>query len=248
MSALVGSVDRVTTVIGERGMGKSTYLAHVDAPAFRRELGGFVIGHSPNGQIGSHPSIVFHDSIRRLGHGLRKAPHLTHVMTRGAPEDLLDYGQALALAVRKRAHERLREREFRGGTRFVPKFRSDRPAPPGLAAPPVLVQIDEGISMSRRPSSEELAELERLLTSARHSHLAITWSSQAPTARQWVLLEQSNRLRVFRYTHEYGANSLRAAGIHKDVIPTLRDLPRWSYYSFDKQDPHRAAFHLLPKP
>lgn len=234
----VGSLDRVTTIIGERGMGKSTF-AMLDARAFQRETGGYVIGHSPNGQIGAAPDVAFHDDLKRLARGLRKRPERIHVLVKGAPEDLIDFGERLALGIRKRAFERSHKFE---------RFRADRPAPRGLLAPPVLVIIDEGVAMRRNPTQAELADLERSLTSARHNHVALTWSSQAPTARQWVLLEQSNRLRVFRYTHEYGANALRAAGIHRDVVPVLRDLPRFSYYRFDKQTPESALFATLPRP
>lgn len=241
----VGSVDRVTTIIGERGMGKSTFIVKVDIPDFQREAGGYVVGHSPNGQIGADPTIQFHDSLASLQKGMKKHPGRAHFVTRGAPEDVIAYGQALALSIRKRYHERFAAAEFRRG-RYVNKFRPDRPAPKGLEAPPVLIVIDEGMMMDANPSPGELKRLQVTLTSARHNHTAITWSSQAPTARQWVLLEQSNRLRIFRYTHEYGANALRAAGIHRDVIPALRDLPKFTYYRFDKQNPEDAGFVMLP--
>lgn len=244
----VGTLDRITVIVGERGMGKSTFLSKVDIPQFRRETGGYVIGHSTNGQIGADPGrIEFHDDLRQLSRGIRKHPGRAHFVARGKPEDVLHHALAMSLSVRKRAHERYRAEAFRRGE-LVPKFRPDRPAPKGLMAPPVLVVIDEGMAMRRNPSQRELQELEELLTSARHSHVAVTWSSQSPSLRQWVLLEQANRQRVFRYTHEYGANALRAGGVHKDVIPALRDLPRFSYYAFDKINPQAAGFHLLPAP
>lgn len=242
----VGSLDRITTIIGERGMGKSTYTL-LDARAFQAETGGYVVGHSPNGQIGAARDVRFHDSFRHLSRGLSKEPGRIHVMARGRPEDLIVWAESMALSIRKKAHQALAARAFRQGE-WVPKFRADRPAPVGMLARPVLVLIDEGVAMKRHPTQEELADLERTLTSARHNHIAVTWSSQAPTSRQWVLLEQSNRLRVFRYTHEYGGNALRAAGVHRDVVPVLRDLPRFSYFSYDKQNPEAAHFAFLPKP
>lgn len=245
----VGTLDRITVIVGERGMGKSTFLSKVDIPDFRRETGGYVIGHSTNGQIGADPGrIEFHDDLRQLSRGLRKHPERAHFVARGKPEDVLRYGLAMSLSVRKRAHERFRAERFRIASEMVPKFRPDRPAPKGLLAPPVLVVIDEGMAMRRNPTQAELQELEELLTSARHNHVAVTWSSQSPSLRQWVLLEQSNRQRVFRYVHEYGANALRAGGVHKDVIPALRELPRFTYYRFDKIDPHGAGFAPLPPP
>lgn len=234
----VGSLDRVTAIIGERGMGKST-LARLDAAEFQRALGGYVVGHSPNGQIGAHPSIAFHDDLKHLARGLRRHPEQQHFVTRGAPEDVIDFADRLALGVRKRAFKRAHP---------LLRWREDRPMPPGIAAPPVLVVIDEGVSMRRNPTQVELAELERFLTSARHKHVSITWLSQAPSARQWVLMEQANRLRVFRYVHEWGGNAIRASGIPKDVIPILRDLPRFSYYAKDKAQRGDGSFHLLPAP
>lgn len=239
----VGSLDRITVIIGERGMGKSTY-ALMDARRFQAETGGYVIGHSPNGQIGAASDVTFHDDLRRLSRGLKRHPERIHVVTRDKPEDVLRYGEGLALSIRKRAYNRERDRTHGA----LPKWRADRPAPKGLLAPPVLVIVDEGVAMRRNPTHDELAELERLLTSARHNHFALTWSSQAPTSRQWVLLEQASSIRVFRYTHEYGANALRAAGIHKEIVPDLRDLPRFTWYHFDKMDPKSARFYKLPPP
>lgn len=245
----VGSLDRITVVVGERGMGKSTFLSKVDIPAFQRETGGYVIGHSTNGQIGADPGrIEFHDDLRHLSRvGLRKHPERAHFVTRGKPEDVLRFALTLSESIRKRAHNRLRESAFREG-RIIPKFRNDRPAPKGLTAPPVLVVVDEGMAMRRNPTQAELQELEELLTSARHNHVAVTWSSQSPSLRQWVLLEQANRQRVFRYVHEYGANALRAGGVHKDVLPALRELPQFTYFAYDKRDPRAAGFHALPPP
>lgn len=238
MATEIGTLDRVRVIIGERGTGKST-LAKIDAREFQREHGGYVIGHSPNGQIGESPDIEFHDDLRRLARGIRRHPEKMHFVVQGPAEDVIDYGERLAARVRKSAFERAHP---------FKRFREHRPAPPGLKAPPVLVVIDEGVSMKRHPSQDELAELERLLTSARHKHFALTWITQAPTARQWVLLEQASGLRAFRYTHEWGQNGIRAAGIPKDVAQGLRDLPRFSYFEIDKQTPEKARYRMLPAP
>ncbi len=236
MTIEIGTLDRVTAILGERGMGKST-LAKMDAREFQRETGGYVIGHSPNGQIGAADDIAFYDSLEKLSRGLRKHPGKMHFLAKGAAEPVIHYADSLALAIRRSAHRRQWKR-----------FREHRPAPPGMMAPPVLVIIDEGASMKRHPNNEELEHLERFLTSARHKHVALSWSIQAPSARQWVLLEQANRFRVFRYTHEWGANAIRAAGIPKEVVDELRDLPRFVYYHQDKADTGSGSFRVLPKP
>lgn len=234
----IGTLDRVTAIIGERGVGKST-LAKIDAREFQNDTGGYVIGHSPNGQIGPDSDIEFHSDMEKLQRALKRRPGVMQIMTRGSPEEVLAYGDALALAIRRKAFRR----EYP-----LTKWREDRPAPIGLAAPPVLVLIDEGVAMKRHPSQDELSQLERLLTSARHKHLAVTWQSQAPTARQWVLAEQANRIRVFRYVHEWGANAIRAAGIPREVIPSLRELPKFLYFEFDKLNPELARYRALPPP
>lgn len=222
MAVEIGSLDRVTSIAGERGTGKSTFAIQ-DARVFQRETGGYSIGHSPNGQVGHFSDVEFHSDVRKLLRGLRRHPEKHHFLVRGNPEEVLEVGVGLATAVRRRAHH---ERWLR--------FREDRPAPKGLKAPPVLVTIDEGIRMRRRPTREELAWLEELLVSARHKHLAVTWSIQAPSARSWVLFEQSNRLRVFRYTHEWGLNALRAAGLPREVVPEIPALERFEFFSWDK--------------
>lgn len=219
-------------------MGKST-LAKIDAREFRKETGGYVIGHSPNGQIGESKDIAFYnriDGLFGLGRGLRRHPEMMHFVTTGPAEDILSFADSLALAVRKSAHKR----EWR-------RFNEHRPAPKGLQAPPVLAVIDEGTSMRRHPSNLEIEQLERMLVNARHKHMSITWITQAPTSRQWVLLEQANRIRVFRYTHEYGANALRAAGIRKEIAYDLAQLDPFTYYAYDKGLNKGGRYEMLPR-
>lgn len=236
MSVAVGKVDRITVILGERGTGKST-LAWIDAAEFQRETGGYVIGHSPNGQIGARRNIVFHDSLKKLAAGIRRAPDKMHFVVRDRAEPVIDYGQSLATAIRKRAFQRAHP---------LKRWREDRPMPDGVLAPPVLIIIDEGVAMARHPKNFEVERLEVFLTSARHKHVAFTWLSQAPTARQWVIMEQANRFRVFRYTHEWGGNAIAAAGIDRDALEVIREMPNFMYYHHDKSDPGGAYFTRLP--
>ncbi len=230
----IGDLDRVTSVIGERRMGKSTW-SMLDARVFQRETGGFVLAHSPRGQIGAAGDVKMHNTVKKAAKGLKADPGLIHVVTDDSPEAVLDYGRDLAYAARKRAH---REAGIR--------FRPNRPAPSGLRAPPVLVIIDEGTALSRGMSNEQIEDLQRFLTSARHEHVAVTFLSQAPTARSWTYLEQSNRFRVFRYLHEWGLNAVRAAAIPQESLDQIRELPPFEYFRFDKERPHAARFERLP--
>lgn len=241
----IGTLDRITPIIGERGTGKST-LAKIDALEFQRSTGGLVLGHSPNGQIGHESYIDFHDSFRSLEKGLRKRPGQMHFLADGgSPEEVIDYARALSLALRRKGHES-------ADVKFNPK----RPAPPSVMAAPVLVIIDEGThtDQSKRLRKEQdseittadLRELEKFLTSARHENVALTFLIQAPTARSWVYMEQGNRFRVFRYMHEWGLNSVRAAAIPKEAMAQIRKLPKFCYYHFDKDNPERAGFRKLP--
>lgn len=232
----LGTLDRITVVVGERGVGKST-LARRDASAFQHETGGLVIGHSPNGAIGASPEIAFADSMRELERGLRRRPDLQWFLTRGDPEHLFDYAQALSLGLRKRAFKQ-------AGA----KFREHRPPPFPIDATPVLVVVDEGAYLKRHPDNEQTEEIERFLVSARHNHVALTYSIQAPTRRLWILMEQATRFRIFRYTHEWGANALRAAGIPQPVVPQLKELPNFVYYSADKRDLDAQGFVTLKGP
>lgn len=237
MALEVGKLDRITVILGERGTGKST-LAWLDARGFQAEFGGYVIGHSPNGQIGQRDDVTFHDSVKKLAAGLRRHPERQHYVVKGPAEDLIIFGDALALGIRKRAFQRAHP---------LKRWREDRPMPEGIVAPPVLIIIDEGVAMARHPSNTESERLERFLTSARHKHVGFTWLSQAPTARQWVILEQANRFRIFRYTHEWGGNAIRAAGLDKDALQVVKTMPNFMYYHHDKSDPGGAYFTELPR-
>jgi hypothetical protein len=243
----IGHLDRITAIIGERGMGKST-LTKIDAREFQRQTGGYVIGHSPNGQIGNEPDIKFYDKLEGwngLVKGMAREPHLIHIMTRGVAEPLIDFADSLSLAIRKKAFSRV----MQGRNIWFKRFNDARPAEKGTEAPPILVVIDEGTSMKRHPSNAEIERLERFLVNSRHKHVALTWSIQSPTKRQWILLEQANRFRIFRYTHEYGANSIRAAGIPTEVaLYELHDLPRFAYFSLDKGSDKGGSFKVLPPP
>lgn len=243
----IGKLDRITSVIGERGTGKS-YFAKWDAREFQRETGGFVVGHSPNGQIGADDDIAFHDDLKSLSKGIRRFPEMMHFLVSeksGSAESTIDFADDLALALRKQAHER-------AGVRFNER----RPSPSGLAAPPVLVVIDEGTHLKQKPErksagrkdehrTQDLEELEKFLTSARHKHVALTWLIQAPTRRSWVFQEQSNRFRVFRYMHEWGLNAIRAAAVPQKYLEDIRTLPKQWFFLFDKDNPQGARFTTI---
>lgn len=244
----VDTLDRITAVIGERGMGKSLF-AKADARAFQFECGGYVIGHSPKGYIGADPDVSFYDSIRALDRGLRRHPERLHFIASGAsPENVIDYGRLLAEQSVRSAHRR-------EGIRYLP----NRPPPRGLLATPVLIIIDEGTHSDQRkefrkqdPDPKTVAidkQLERFLTGARHEHVALTWLIQAPTRRSWLYQEQANRFRVFRYLHEWGANAIRAAtSIDSATVERIRTLPRFHHFVFDKEEPQRAHFASIPPP
>ena len=230
----IGTLDRVTAVVGERGTGKSTWAA-LDARTFQRETGGFVIAHSPKGQIGAASDVSMHNTVKKAARAMRWDPGRVHVVTDDPPELVIDYARDLALAVRKKAH---RDQNV--------KFRDNRPAPKGLKAPPVLVIVDEGTHLKRGMTNHEIEELQKFLTSARHEHVAVTMLTQAPNARAWVYQEQASRFRIFRYLHEWGLNAIRAAAIPQEHLQAIRDLPKFRYFRFDKDAPHAARFEKLP--
>lgn len=232
----IGTLDRVTAVIGERGTGKSTWAA-LDARVFQRDLGGVVIAHSPRGQIGRAADVRMHNTVRKAARGIRHDPGAIHVVTDDPPELVIEFARDLALAYRKRAHWDARR-----------WFRDNRPAPAGLKATPVLAIIDEGTALARGMSNAEIEELQRFLTSARHEHVAVTLLSQAPTARSWTFQEQASRFRVFRYMHEWGLNALRAAAVPQEELDAIRHQDRFTYFRLDKADPDGARFESLPGP
>lgn len=244
----IGTLDYVASLIGERGTGKST-LAKLMGANFQRSYGGFVIGHSPNGQVGWDPRIEFHDSLRSLEKGVRKRPELMHFIASGAtPEDVIDFARVLSKELRRQGHKAAGH-----------PFRENRPAPKGTMAAPVLVIIDEGThtDSSKRlrkddktppGSTADVKELEKFLTSARHENVGMIYLIQAPTARTWAYMEQSSMFRIFRYVHEWGLNAVRAAAIPKEVLQRIREMPNFTYYQYDKRSPETAGFRKLPDP
>jgi hypothetical protein len=244
----IGTLDDITAIVGERGVGKST-KAIFDVDDFRARTGGIILGHSPNGQIGDAPDIRFYDSIRDMAKGLRKEPAMKHFVVSGAsPEDVIDYARLLSLSLRREGHKLAGH-----------KFNAHRPAPKGTYATPIKVVVDEGTHLDTKDkiakaedggpaSTRETKELEKFLTSARHEHIALTWLIQAPTARSWRFMEQSNRFFVFRYVHEWGGNALRAAGLPQDEVVKVRTLPKFRYLQWFKDDPTRISYKDLPEP
>jgi len=224
----IGSLDRITAVIGARGTGKSTW-AIADAYRFSRTTGAYVIGHSPGARLpvelpsGKPLPLSWHDDIKSLQRGLRKHPDRLHIVVSGEPEAVVDFGRSLARGVKKKSIKSAGHR-----------YRENRPIPPGVSAPPTYILIDEGTTIREGWSREERREWKEFLTGARHEHVALTWLVQAPTAKNWLLIEQSNHLRVFRYSHEWGLNAIRAAGVPQEDLAKIRALPNYHsrHYTF----------------
>lgn len=231
----IGSIDRITAVIGLRGTGKSTWAVQ-DACSVQREMGAIVIGHSPGARLptvlpnGQVPDMSWHDSIRSLERGLQRHPLRMHFLVTGDPEEVIQYGRELALAIRKKSIKDAGHR-----------FKHNRPVPKGVMATPVHIVIDEGTALRESFSAEDKRAWKIFLTGARHEHVSLTWLIQSPTAKNWILMEQSNRIITFRYMHEWGLNAIRAAGIHKDDLQSIRDLPdfqflEWTFEGSDLKD------------
>jgi hypothetical protein len=237
----IGSLDRLTAVIGRRGVGKSEYLIR-DANEFRREArGGYIIGHSPGARLPSTlhdgtPGVGkrnWHDSIKSLERGLSRDPNGIHIVTTGDPEDVIDFGRGLSKALRRKAIER-------AGWVAGPNW-ENRPLPdPKIEAEPVLVLVDEGVALKEMFSKEDLKRWKVLLTGLRHENLAITWGIQSPTAKNWVLIEQSNRLVAFNYQHEWGLNAVRAWGVPQEDLQTIRNLQPFHRRIYRPGEPPRA--------
>ncbi len=243
----LGQYNEVVAVFGEKGTGKSTWLKRF-AREFLRRTGGFVIGHSPKGQIGADKDVIFADSIKELDANLQRYPSRLHFVTVGRPEDVIEYGRAMSRRLRERA-----VKHGPGRTGFAKlfgrKFHPNRPAPPGTPCPPVLILIDEGIEMQEAPTREEATQLQTFLTAARHEHVGFVFSIQAPSKRAWMITEQARVVVCFRYMHEWGFNSIRAGGVPMHVIERVKALPRFEYLYFDKDViPARYEFRRLPAP
>ena len=226
----IGSLDRLTSVIGLRGMGKSTWLVG-DAIAAQRDLGAIVLGHSPGARLpsrlpdGTDARIVYHSDLRSIERGLRRRDGTAqmHVLAAGEVDDLIGYARALSRAMRRRAV-----------TAAGYRYRDDRPTPDGVKATPIHVMVDEGSALRDWPrKSAQQRDWQIFLTGLRHEHMSLTWSIQSPTMRSWVLLEQSNRVVVFRYLHRWGLDALQATGmVPRDDLPRIRTLPQFRHLDY----------------
>lgn len=228
MAVEIGSIDRITAVLGLRGVGKSTF-AVADTLEFNREVGGaYMIGHSPGARLpmklpdGRVSPITWHDDISSLEKGLRRNTDRMHILVTGEPEEVIDFGRRLSLSLRRTAVRQAGH-----------KFKENRPIPDGVKAPPIIILVDEGTAMREQMTREEKRQWKIFLTGARHEHIALTWLIQSPTAKNWILMEQSNRIVTFRYVHEWGLNAIRAAGVDKDDLTSIRELPDFEHFEFE---------------
>lgn len=230
--ALIGEVNRLAVLIGARGTGKSTWASHL-VLRWQRELGAYVIGHSLGGRLppvlpaelgGFRLPIQYHESLKTMRSGLYWHPERWHILaprpgssTGATADDLLHFAQDMSEAIRRRAWE-----AKPGNWRW--RHNVDHT---GVDAPPIIVDIDEGVAVegagvSRKDDNRWFLEF---LASLRHMHIAMVWSQQDPTARSWRILEQATDLYVFREHHQWALNALRAAGATEEQIELIRRMP-----------------------
>ena len=233
MAVEIGKLDEIHAIFGVRGSGKSTFMVML-SHELRTHYGGYFIGHSPGARLptklpdGKDSLISWHDSIKGMERGLQRTPERIHIMVDGDPEEVVEYGRAIAHATRKRAVEK-------AGFRF----RDNRPVPPGVMAEPTFVLIDEGVLIddAQKGNIRKVdKEWERFLTGARHEHVGLLWGIQRPTSKNWALTEQATQIHVFHYSHEWGLNSLRAAGVPREEIAKISSLPKYQHVTYNTWD------------
>lgn len=229
----VGEINQIVSVIGNRGFGKSTWMAQHNADLYRL-YGGYRVGHSPvagipdsvpNPQTGRRRKLFNrqHHAIGKdfsaFDHAVRSNPDTFHVVTDGAtPEALLEYARALAMAS-VQSH----------GPRRPPHEPSH-----GVEAPPVHVSIDEGAAMksARRGKSAsskitDQDDLMNFLVRVRHEHMTLTWNIQSAGLKSYHLVEQSTHLVVFRSENLWAFQTLAAQGVPQETLEEIRELPKY---------------------
>lgn len=238
---LIGNMNRLAVLIGARGTGKSTFASYLTLK-WQRECGAYVIGHSLGGRLprrlppelgGYELPIEYHESIHRggwfeesLAAGVRAHPERWHILapkpgSNGATaDDLLHFAQAMSDTIRKRYWSKKHWGRWKHNSNHE-----------DVDAPPIIVDIDEGIAVesagvSRKDDNRWFLEF---LISLRHLHIGMIWSQQDPTARSWRILEQATDLYVFREPHEWALAALRAAGVSEDKIEVIRTLPDYKH-------------------
>lgn len=239
---IIGQFDHLEAAIGKRGMGKTTLQEQL-ALALQRESGAYVIGHSLGARLARHlPKelggdtipLKYYPSISKLESGLRWHPARWHILApplegdgnrykgeRESADDLLKFALRLSTRLKKQAWEK----------KHFPRLWNPYVDYDGVHCRPVIVIIDEGIAVESAGQSrkEDNRWFLEFLYSLRHNHIALFYSIQDGTARSWRLLEQATEIRVFRVTHQWALDALRAAGATEEELHRIRTQGRYSY-------------------
>jgi len=234
----IGKLDEIHTVIGARGSGKSTFMVELSME-LRATIGGYYIGHSPEAWLpttlpdGTQVPIHFFESMKALERGVRANPGDINIKVGDNPDEVIEYAEAIAGSAVKRAVEKTNHR-----------FKKSQPIPSGVLASPTIIIIDEGLylrSAGKHSKYQDREAFEKFLVTARHRHIGLIWGIQKPTGRIWSLLEQSTKIHTFHYNHEYGLNALRAAGVPKDRLEEIAELPHYEHLTFDQWNLRKPA-------
>lgn len=231
----IGDWNRLAVLIGARGQGKSTFGAYLGL-SWQREAGAYVIGHSLGGRLprrlplelgGTELPIVYHETVAQVRSGIFWYPERWHILAPApghsggaSADDLLHFAQDLSDSVRRTHWSKKHFGRWKHNSNHE-----------GVAAPPIVCIIDEGIAVQAAGISrkEDNTWFLEFLISLRHSHIGLVWSQQDPTARSWRILEQATDLYVFREHHRWALAALYAAGAEMEQLEQIRTLPKFKY-------------------
>lgn len=258
----VGAVNVLEATLGQRGKGKSTHQCARVAELVQEYGNAYVLGHSlgarmpsslpdelvPEGMTfknGKLP-LEYHHNLRELKAAIAKRPSNWHIIAppslgdprRGVVEtnsadDLIKYSMFLSQSLRDREYSRAKLRGER--PLLDPKIRDYN----GLAVPPVIVVIDEGVAvkgagtMKGDKAKRENEWFIEWLYSLRHMHTVLLYAVQNPGSRSWYILAEATEIDVFYIRHQWALGAVQAAGATSEQIDEIRSLPPHEYVVID---------------
>jgi len=194
--------------VGAPGTGKSTY-ALARLLEYGRILPAYCIAHDVGWKLpdtlpgGRQTGIIRHDSFSSAQSRLASDPRGVHAITCTDAGPVIEYGMKLA-------GESLRKNN-------------------GVSGFPVMIMIDEIVSMSGATPNRFEQLIKEMLVLRRHKNIGILWTAQSPRLCHNQLLGQATEIIVFRLNHKKDFDTLADVGFSDKELDVIRSLPDFHY-------------------
>jgi hypothetical protein len=194
-------------VVGAPGSGKSTY-ALARAMQYGRR-GAYIMAHDLGFKLpdklpgGKDTGIVRYDDVDQCKEAMESDASGIHCMSTMDADEVIVEAQRVAKS----------SLEAHGGTR----------------GNPVVVLIDEVVSLSNSDPYRLDGELKRALALRRHDNVGYIWTCQSPNLCHYQMIGIGTELVVFRLYHKKDLDQLERVGFTPHEIDTVKALPDHAY-------------------